>query len=311
MVGMDGWSGRGRGGRRWRLGALVLHCAPVVASVGACVGAESADALPGSSSGGAEASSSGGGVADDASGISAGDTAGAADDGVPPGCDDGSNGYSMTSDTGGGAEDSGGGLGDDIPIGATVFAVRGGEFGPGTLIEITDVVVIAPVVAVGTGSLLFVQAVDGGEYSGISVHVPASVPAVDPGMRVRVVGRVAIDLSSTQIVVDEVLGEVVDDGDAPIPDATTLAADELAAPSSGPAPWESTLVRIATPTVRDDGVCPGEFALTGALRVDDLFLGAQAPSPAAGATYAAITGVLRFTDDDFELAPRSLADLEM
>ncbi|MBK6922223.1 MAG: hypothetical protein IPH07_32835 [Deltaproteobacteria bacterium] len=224
-------------------------------------------------------------------------------------CDGGEGDWDLGPEgTSGGAEDTNAGMGDDIPIGATVFVVRTGGIPAGTLVELDELVVTSPVAVEDGEYLVFVQSPEGGENSAITVRSSAPLQ-VEIGDAVRVVGRVATKLSYEQIVLEGAVADVVVEGTATLPPPVTLPLSALLAPGDGPQPYESALVRIESATVTDPEVCSGEFALTTEVRVDDLFLGGNAPSPSVGATYSAIIGPLRFTEDAFDVAPRSLADL--
>ncbi len=216
--------------------------------------------------------------------------------------------------SGGSAEDTNGGMGGDIPIGLTVFTLREEEIAAGTLVEIADLVVTAPIVATPDGALVFLQATVGGEYSGITAVVPGSDAEFAIGTRVRVVGRVARLGDIVRIVVDgDVNGdveEIIDEGVAALPEPFVVDLVELADPTGALEPYDSALVRVVTPKVTDADLCPGEFAISSELRVDNLFLGDLAPTPATGTEYSALLGALRATGDGFEIAPRSLDDLE-
>lgn len=229
-------------------------------------------------------------------------------------CDGASDGFDLEESgeggtSGGSAEDTNAGMGGDIPIGATVFTVRMGGIDAGTLVEIEDLVVTAPVVSTDSGSLVFVQAIIGGEYSGITLDSSSPITDVEIGSQIRVVGRVARLDAFAKIVVDGDVEEVVVEGVAEVPAPIVIELAALTDPSVDLVPYESALIRIDTPEVVDGDLCPGEFALTADLRVDDLFLGKLAPTPATGSSFTAILGPLRYTSDGFEIAPRTLDDL--
>lgn len=233
---------------------------------------------------------------------------------TPEACDDSSGAFDLGDPDGGGtsggsAEDTNGGMGGDIPIGATVFAVRQGDFDAGTLVEVENLVVTAPIADNGGGSFVFVQATDGGEYSAIVLVVSTPVTDIAIGTRVRVVGRVARLDDLSRIVVDGDVEEIIPEGEAPVPAPFVITLAELDDPSLDLLPYDAALVRVELPEVTDDPACPGEFSLAAELRVDDLFLGEDAPSPAAGSAFSAILGPLRYTTTGYEIAPRSLDDL--
>lgn len=226
-------------------------------------------------------------------------------------CDGSSGDFELTGATSGGgsAEDTNAGMGGDIPVGLTVFAVRQDDVSAGTLVEIEDLVVTAPVVSTDFGSLVFLQAPEGGEYSAITVSVAATIDDLPMGTRVRVVGRVARLGELTQIVVDGADEDLFAERTATLPEPFLVELAELGDPAAVLDPYDSALIQVLTPQVVDDDVCAGEFAITAQLRVDDLFLGELAPTPATGSQYSAIVGPLRTTGDGYEIAPRNLDDL--
>lgn len=233
--------------------------------------------------------------------------AGAGDDA----CDGSSGDYDLTGATtgGGSAEDTNAGMGGDIPVGLTVFAVRQDDVSAGTLVEIEDLVVTAPIVPTGFGSLVFLQAPEGGEYSAITAAVAYTIDDLPMGTRVRVIGRVARLGELTQIIVDGADEDVFAEGTATLPEPFVVELADLGDPEAVLDPYDSALIQVLTPQVVDDDVCAGEFAITADLRVDDLFLGELAPTPATGSQYSAIVGPLRTTGDGYEIAPRNLDDL--
>ncbi len=211
--------------------------------------------------------------------------------------------------SGGGAEGTEAGMGGDIPIGITVYALREDGLEPGLLVEIEDLVITAPVVVDGIGELVFVQGIAGGPYSGVTLAVTHATVTLPIGTRVRVIGRVTRSGDDEQILVQGDEAGIFADGEAALPEPHVIDLAALTDPDDALGPYDATLVRVETPEVVDAPPCPGEFALAADLRVDDLFLGALAPTPSAGTTYSAITGALRHTGAGFEVAPRSLDDL--
>ncbi|HLT38458.1 MAG TPA: hypothetical protein VK034_19360, partial [Enhygromyxa sp.] len=79
--------------------------------------------------------------------------------------------------------------------------------------------------------------------------------------------------------------------------------------------YEGVLVRVENVTVESENPdAPedfNEFAVTGSLRVDDLFFDMDDwTRPAVGTSFAAISGVLVYRNENFKLEPRDAADLE-
>lgn len=212
--------------------------------------------------------------------------------------------------SGGDAGETFGGMGGDIPIGATVFAVRQDEIEEGTLVEVAGLVVTSPVGTVDAGLITFAQAPEGGQWSAVGIISRYDDIEASPGDRITVIGRVVYDGNYPRLVTDYEDGEIIVDGEAELPPAFVVSLAELNQNAAATLdPYEAAVMRVETPQVSDADVCPGEFALTADLRVDDLFLGPLAPTPATGADFTAILGPLRWTSDGYEVAPRTLDDL--
>jgi hypothetical protein len=232
-------------------------------------------------------------------------------------CDDTSAGYDVPSlddgggEMSGGAEDTFDGMGDDIPIGATVFEVRMGGLEAGSYVEVADLVITSPVgPRPNGGAMVFAQSPEGGKYSAITLVFDEASTAGELGIgtRVRVVGRVGERYVFTAIFVDPY--GVTLEGGAIVPPPVVLQPADLEPGSETAAAYESALVRVLNPEVEVPDSCIGEFTLDVGVGVDDLFLGADAPDPAAGDEFSAVTGPLRYTYNGFEIAPRTLADVE-
>jgi hypothetical protein len=228
----------------------------------------------------------------------------------PGACDDSTSDLEVEGgESSGSVEDSGGGMGGDIPIGASVFTVRQGTFDTGTLVEIQGLVVTSPIATLDLGEHVFLQAEVGGDYSGLVVITSGDTSELAIGTRVRVVGRVAQQDDLVRIVIGGGVEAIVAEGVAAVPEPVVLQLADLDDPKIDPLAFDAALVRVELPEVTNDAACPGEFALAADVRVDDLFLGEDAPSPAAGTSYTAILGPLRSTATGYEIAPRSLDDL--
>ncbi|MBC8071414.1 MAG: hypothetical protein IAG13_24015 [Deltaproteobacteria bacterium] len=234
-------------------------------------------------------------------------------------CEDTGDGYDVPEDDGmedgstGSAEETGVGMGDDIPLGATVFTVRQGYVPAGTWVELRDVVISSPVANDEEGSaMVFAQSPKGGMFSGITLvfQEPSVAATLAIGDRVRVTGRVGERYVFTAIFVDLGADAVVHDGAAAVPDPVVLTPEELEPGAPAAEAYESALVRVENPQVERPQSCAGEFIVDAGLGVDDLFLGDAAPNPAAGDTFSAVTGPLRYTYNGFEIAPRSAGDVE-
>lgn len=213
--------------------------------------------------------------------------------------------------SGGDGGETFGGMGGDIPIGATVFAVRQHEVAQGELVEVSDLVVTSPVGITDAGLIVFAQAPEGGAWSAIGIVSLFDDIVAAPGDRITVVGNVVYDGNYPRVVLGhhEESGIAIDGTDE-LPAPVVIALADLGANPAGTLdPYEAAVMHVETPQVSDGDVCPGEFALTAELRVDDLFLGEDAPTPSTGASFSAILGPLRWTTDGYEVAPRTLEDL--
>jgi hypothetical protein len=161
----------------------------------------------------------------------------------------------------------------------------------------------------------FVQEPGGGAFSGIEVHVgDIAGVQITPGDDLTIVGLYDEFYDMSQI---EVAGaaSITVNGSGPAP-APEIIADPASIATNGAAAedWEGVLVRVENVTVTnenpDDPMEFGEFAVTGDLRVDDVFFAmADWTKPALDTVYASITGPLVYSFDNFKLEPRDNADL--
>lgn len=162
----------------------------------------------------------------------------------------------------------------------------------------------------------FVQEPEGGPRSGIQVFVSNSTGlTIAPGDELTIVGVYDEYFDMSQIEVAAASG-VTKTGTvtAPTPE---LIADPASISTSGAAAedYESVLVRVENVMVTsvnpDDPEDFGEFAVTGDLRINDVFFDIDDwTKPALGASFTAITGPLIYDFSNFKLAPRDAGDLE-
>ncbi len=219
------------------------------------------------------------------------------------------NGDSGDAGESGGGDDTFDGMGDDIPIGATVFEVRQGVVPAGSWVEVADLVITSPPGERPEGRpIVFAQAPEGGMWSGITIVLSegGNVPAM--GDRVTVTGLLGERYVFSAIFVDD--DGIVVEGTGAMPTPALLSPAELAPGAPAAEAYESALVRVEHPTVEEPESCVGEFTLDVGVGVDDLFLGDAAPNPAAGDEFSAVSGPLRYTFNGFEIAPRTAADVE-
>lgn len=205
-----------------------------------------------------------------------------------------------------GAEDSGFGMGDDMPLPLTVYEAQQGSTPQGTLVRLVDVVVTTPsaTTELERGYELFVQELEGGPYSGLRINTRGFDPGamLSVGSTVEVVGRLERYGSWVVLEVDS-SADVVVTGSAPLPEPVVVSVVDLRPDQPDARSYEGVQVRVEMATVTDDDPCDGEFILDDAARVDDRFVPGSLASPEQGQVLMAVQGVLVFTADGYELAP--------
>ncbi len=243
--------------------------------------------------------------------------------GIPGLCESGDDGWvSATSggDSGGqgsgGAEESGFGMGDDMPLLTDLYDVNQSGVQSGDRIEVRDVIVTSPVSLSETGAAFefFVQEQASGPYSGIRIRTNSNlIQQPEPGDVLVLVGQVRGQDQHQVIQVNTSGLEFV--GTAPLPDPLVLSTEELEDPDSETAlAYEGVVVAVEGVTVTNSGACAGEFEVDSVLRVDDRFLAGGLPTPSAGESFASLSGpliyVLDSEDEGLELAPRDSGDVQ-
>jgi hypothetical protein len=194
---------------------------------------------------------------------------------------------------------------DDQPLDVTIYDLQRGDVDPGTRVRVSGAVVVGNHARFG----FHVQDPGGGPYSGIWIFDGAH--EVSEGDEVELVGifrEVDGGRSGTLSIVDltdaEGSFEVTGRGPVPSPqlvDAQTLASTETAEP------WEGVLVRIADVTVLDPTAPGGAFLVDEGVPVDDLYLDFRVEEQDR---FDAIAGVVFFSGDRYQLAPRFRVDFE-
>ena len=202
-----------------------------------------------------------------------------------------------------------GGLEDD-----SIYDIQGEIIAVGSDVDVQGVIVTAKAM-----EGLFVQEPDGGEYSGVWVHVGDMGPDIaglELGDEVDLIGITDDFNGLTEI--DASGGTVMATGNKgllPAPEAVGL--DVLGTPESAE-PWEGVLVRVEGMLGVEDEPDFDEFIIgdmTDQLYVDKLMYNvymndADFPMFGVGATFTAISGPLHFAFDNFKVEPRMLSDLE-
>lgn len=187
----------------------------------------------------------------------------------------------------------------------------------GTLVKLEAVVASSGFTwSAGTDASFFAQEPTGGAFSGIQVFVADTTGlTIAPGDELTIIGTYDEFFDMSQIeVTDASAVTKLGSGTAPAPEIIADPAT-IATGGSMTEDYEGVLVRVENVTVEDPNPdAPddfNEFAVTGNLRVDDVFFDMDDwTKPDAGASFASITGLLIFGHSDFKLVPRDAADLE-
>jgi predicted extracellular nuclease len=204
-----------------------------------------------------------------------------------------------------------------VPAEATsIYAIQMGSFPINTVVKVENVVATSSFTwSSGSSATFFVQEPAGGPFSGIQVFVADKAGlTIAPGDQLTIVGNYDEFFDMSQLELEGAAGVTKTGTVAPlepevIADPTTIATGGSAAED-----YEGVLVRVENVTVVDENPdAPmnfNEFAVTGNLRVDDLFFSmAQWTKPTLGTAFSSITGPLVYSFSNFKLAPRNPADL--
>jgi predicted extracellular nuclease len=191
--------------------------------------------------------------------------------------------------------------------GVTIFDIQQGMVTLGDPVTVTDVIVTSPLTFKKDG--FFVQDPQGGEFSGIYVYINMHAVNVKPGDKVTVTGVYDEFFDFSQIKIAGP-GDVVVNGNGPVPAPAVVAADDIATGGPLAENYEAVLVRVEDVTVSTAADNFGEWIVEGSLHVDDLFFAkADWPLPMVGDTFTSLTGPLAYSFDNFKLSPRTAADL--
>jgi predicted extracellular nuclease len=196
----------------------------------------------------------------------------------------------------------------------TIYDVQQGKFAPKSVVTIKGVVVTSPIHLKAGKGFVFVEEVAGGEYSGITLELDASVlAAVDtaPGSVIDFTGTYTEFYGNSQIAV-LAPGDITVVGTDAIPEPAVVLAADIATGGAKAENYEGVLVQIQEALVTTPNVALGQFEVEGGARVSDYFLFdlGQTPKPQQGQVYASITGPLLTDNDSALIVPRSLDDLD-
>lgn len=212
-----------------------------------------------------------------------------------------------------GAEDTGLGMGDDMPLPITIGELQQGEVVDNVWVLLSGVVVTTPSAVSEDlpGRELFVQDPAGGPFSGMRIVALGFHPddVLAPGVSTDVVGQVALNEGFVALRV-HAMDDVTPHGPAAVPAPTLVEIAELAPTAESARRYEGVLVEVIDATVTDDDPCAGEFVLDDIVRVDDRFAPGQLGARADGEAVAAARGVFVSASGSYELAPPDPSDVE-
>ncbi|MBX7113722.1 MAG: DUF4215 domain-containing protein [Myxococcaceae bacterium] len=168
-----------------------------------------------------------------------------------------------------------------------------------------------------TGFFVQVHPGEGGftsaEYSGIFVYKP--MPGVAVGDRVDIEDATPVDYFGQRELSNVTNVTVSSTGNA-APAPVVVTAAEVVNGGSKAVTHEAVVVQVNNVSVTNlspalgagDRAPANEFEVTGGLRVDDLLF-LLTPAPALGQTFAALSGILTYRNNNNKLEPRSAADV--
>lgn len=205
-----------------------------------------------------------------------------------------------------------------VPLEDTaIFDIQSDLISVGTIVKLEGVIATSGLTWSDTPeATFFVQEPDGGARSGIQVFVSDTAGlSIAPGDELTIVGTYDEYFEMSQVEVANA-SAVMKTGSGTAPEPELIAEPATIATGGAAAEdYESVLVRVENVVVTD--VNPdepdefNEFAVTGDLRIDDVFFDMDDwTKPELGASFASITGPLIYDFQNFKLVPRSAADLE-
>lgn len=204
-----------------------------------------------------------------------------------------------------------------VPAQATkIYDIQSDMISVGTIVKLEGVIATSGLTwSDDSEATFFVQEPEGGVRSGIQVYVADTKNfSVAPGDVLTIVGTYDEYFEMSQIEVTNA-SAVMKTGSGSAPEPEVIAEPATIATGGAAAEdYEGVLVRVENVVVTDENPdAPNdfnEFAVTGDLRIDDVFFDMDDwTKPELGAGFASITGPLIYSFQNFKLVPRSAADL--
>ncbi|MCB9718954.1 MAG: hypothetical protein H6712_34235, partial [Myxococcales bacterium] len=169
------------------------------------------------------------------------------------------------------------GMGDDMPLAASVPEIQQGTIAIDTLVLLEGVVVTTPRATREGGEpgeqLVFVQDPAGGPWSGLRVHLlsPDPSPMTTVGDAVDLEGIVVERDGYYAVEVEDESEGLVRLGPGVIPPPVVVPVGDLRVDDPDGRAYEGIAVRVEQVRVTDDDPCDGEFVIEDIARVDDRF----------------------------------------
>jgi DNA/RNA endonuclease YhcR with UshA esterase domain len=206
---------------------------------------------------------------------------------------------------------------DDDTVGndTDIRDIQQGLVAEGTIVEVNNVVVSAPIGEVTTSFYVQEPGIPAdAAFSGINVYVanPDVVDDLTPliviGNTVNITGLYEEYYGLSELKIDDASNVAVT-GTFVLNPAVVDPCDVATGGALQP-DFEAVFVRVGNVSVTDvnpdDPQEFGEFEVANCLRVDDVYVPEE---PAQGAAYLSISGVMNWSFDNAKLEPRTPADL--
>jgi predicted extracellular nuclease len=200
--------------------------------------------------------------------------------------------------------------GDDV----TIYDIQMESIPPDAVVTVKGVIVTSQIVLDDDGNgALFVEEPEGGPYSGIQLYLYDEVAAAwdaPVGSVVDLTGTYTEFYDNSQLTIKAVADFSVT-GEADLPPPAPVASAAVATGSPDAEQWEGVVVRLTDAEVTNTtDVGPGKFQVDDAAIISDYFIYPENSFNAqVGQVYAAITGPLLYSFNEFQVCPRTLSDL--
>ncbi|MCX4241688.1 single stranded DNA-binding domain-containing protein [Paraliomyxa miuraensis] len=198
------------------------------------------------------------------------------------------------------------------PEGTTIYDIQMGSVAPGTVVTLTDLVVVSPVQA--NDGAVFLQEAEGGQYSAIYAYLYADVVMgvpLSPGDRVTVTGTYDEFFNESQLTIASPT-DITVGGTSPIPAPLEVSTADVVAGAADAESYEGVPVCVHDVTATDATNQYGDFHIDDGMAVTNFFLFGTPDflEVLPGTYFATLCGPIRFSFDEFKLAPRDADDYD-